>query len=71
MNLPTKNHWRNPSNICYIEEGLKYFIENYKKVNIDSIAFPKLGTNNGGLDWNDVKTVMEKYLKRADIDVYI
>jgi O-acetyl-ADP-ribose deacetylase (regulator of RNase III) len=71
MNFPTKNHWRNPSKMSYIEEGLKYFIENYKKVNIDSIAFPKLGTNNGGLDWNDVKTVMEKYLKRADIDVYI
>ncbi len=71
MNFPTKNHWRNPSKMKYIEEGLKYFVENYKKVNIDSIAFPKLGTDNGGLNWADVKTVMEKYLSGADIDVYI
>lgn len=37
----------------------------------ESIAFPKLGTNNGGLDWNVVKNLMEKYLSKLDIDVYI
>lgn len=71
LNFPTKNHWRNPSKINYIEEGLSYFVENYKKANIDSIAFPKLGTNNGGLDWKQVKIMMEKYLGKLEIDVYI
>lgn len=71
MNFPTKNHWRNPSKMSYIEEGLKYFVENYKKANIESIAFPKLGTSNGGLDWIEVKDMMERYLKEIDIDVYI
>lgn len=71
MNFPTKNHWRNPSKMNYIEEGLKYFVQNYKKANINSIAFPKLGTSNGGLDWLEVKPMMEKYLREIDIDVYI
>lgn len=71
MNFPTKGHWRFPSKIQWIEQGLKYFAENYKKRNIESIAFPKLGTNNGGLNWDDVKTLMERYLMDLDIKIYI
>ena len=71
MNFPTKLHWRYPSKLEWIEEGLKYFVNNYEKVNIESIAFPKLGTNNGGLDWNIVKQLMEQYLKDIKIPVYI
>lgn len=71
MNFATKNHWRYPSKIKWIEDGLKYFAENYKKRDIKSIAFPKLGTSNGGLDWNEVKLIMEKYLSDLDIPVYI
>ncbi|MBP7222332.1 MAG: macro domain-containing protein [Sedimentibacter sp.] len=71
MNFPTKNHWKAPSKINYIVDGLNYFVKNYERAKIDSIAFPKLGTNNGGLDWTEVKAVMEKYLNLVDIDVYI
>lgn len=72
LNFPTKNHWRAPSKIEWIEEGLKYFSLNYKKANINSIAFPKLGTSNGGLKWNIVKPIMEKYLGELDdIEVII
>lgn len=71
MNFPTKGHWRFPSKIQWIEEGLKYFAENYKKRDIESIAFPKLGTNNGGLNWEEVKILMEKYLTDLDINIYI
>lgn len=71
MNFPTKGHWRFQSKIQWIEQGLKYFAENYKKRDIESIAFPKLGTNNGGLNWDEVKPLMEKYLKNLDIEIYI
>ncbi|KGM99482.1 Appr-1-p processing protein [Clostridium novyi A str. 4570] len=72
LNFPTKNHWRAPSKIEWIEQGLKYFSLNYKKANIKSIAFPKLGTNNGGLRWEKVKVIMEKYLgELEDIDIII
>ena len=64
----TKEHWRNHSKIEWIERGLKRFIEDYKYWNITSIAFPKLGCNNGGLNWEkDVKPLMIKYLEPLDI----
>lgn len=71
MNFPTKGHWRFPSKLQWIEQGLKYFAENYKERNIQSIAFPKLGTSNGGLNWGEVKELMERYLKNLDMDIYI
>ena len=69
--FPTKQNWRNPSKIEYIEEGLFKFVSTYAEKNISSIAFPKLGCGNGELDWNDVRPIMEKYLKPLPIDVYI
>ena len=71
LNFPTKNHWRNPSKLEYIEKGLLFLINNYKKAGIASIAFPKLGAQNGKLDWDEVGPVMAKYLSQLDIDVYI
>lgn len=69
--FPTKKHWRNPSKIEYIESGLKKFVDNYERLGIESIAFPKLGCGNGNLDWEVVRPIMEKYLKRLPITVYI
>jgi|YelNatPaOPRAMG01_1025707.scaffolds.fasta_scaffold24052_4 O-acetyl-ADP-ribose deacetylase (regulator of RNase III) len=73
INFPTKNHWKYPSKIEYIELGLKYFTENYTKWGVKSIAFPELGTNAGGLKWEDVKKIMYKYLeqlKNIEIEIY-
>ncbi len=69
--FPTKENWRNPSKLEYIERGLINFVNSYAEKNISSIAFPKLGCGNGELDWNDVRPLMEKYLKPLPIDVYI
>lgn len=50
---------------------MQKFVEIYEKEGITSIAFPKLGCGNGGLDWAEVKPVMEKYLRGLLIDIYI
>ena len=71
LNFPTKKHWKNKSNLDWIESGLKYFRNNYDNVKMESVAFPKLGTNNGGLKWDDVKELMEQYLSDLNIDIYI
>lgn len=71
INFPTKWHFKYPSKLIWIEQGLQHFIKTYKQYGITSVAFPKLGTNNGGLNWEDVKRVMEKYLSNIDIDIYI
>lgn len=69
--FPTKQNWRNPSQLEYIEQGLLKFSQTYADKNISSIAFPKLGCGNGELDWKDVKPLMEKYLRPLPIDIYI
>lgn len=69
--FPTKEHWRNPSRIEYIEAGLAKFRRTYAEKGITSAAFPRLGCGNGELDWTDVQPVMEKYLKDLPIDIYI
>lgn len=69
--FPTKNHWLNLSELKWIEAGLQKFVENYERLNIKSIAFPKLGCGNGGLSWHDVKPVMEKYLEPLPIKIYV
>lgn len=71
VNFPTKWHFKYPSKLEWIESGLKDFAKTYKQYGIKNVAFPKLGTLNGGLDWSKVKTLMEKYLSNLDIPVYI
>ena len=69
--FPTKTSWRKKSELEYIEAGLIKFAKNWDKLGITSIAFPKLGCGLGGLEWNIVKPLMEKYLSRLPITVYI
>ena len=69
--FPTKENWRNPSRLEYIEKGLMKFVNTYADKNIYSIAFPRLGCGNGELAWEDVKPIMEKYLSPLPIDVII
>ncbi|WP_029084166.1 macro domain-containing protein [Bradyrhizobium sp. th.b2] len=71
LNFPTKKHWRNPSKIEWIESGLEKFSEKYASLGIKEISFPRLGCGNGGLDWADVRPVMEKHLKDLPIPVYV
>jgi len=71
LNFPTKKHWRYPSKIEYIESGLIKFIKNYESRGIREISFPRLGCGNGGLDWQDVKPLMEKLLGNLPIPIYI
>jgi O-acetyl-ADP-ribose deacetylase (regulator of RNase III) len=69
--FPTKENWRKPSKLEYIEKGLIKFVQTYADKSITSIAFPKLGCGNGELNWDDVRPLMENYLKNLPIDVYI
>jgi hypothetical protein len=72
LNFPTKRHWRSPSEVEYIEEGLKALTKSAIEMQLTDIAMPKLGCGNGGLDWDtQVKPIVEKYLKKAPINVSI
>ena len=71
LNFPTKKQWRKPSKLSYIEAGLQKLADQYEQRGIREIAFPRLGCGNGGLNWDDVRPLMERYLRSLPIPVYI
>ena len=71
LNFPTKFHWKYPSKYEYVEKGLQKFVDTYASHGITSVAFPLLGTNNGGLDKDVVKGMMVDYLSKCDIPIEI
>jgi len=72
LNFPTKRHWKQASLLEDVEEGLKYLASNYSDMGISSIALPPLGCGLGGLNWADVKNLINKYLGSIeDLDVYV
>jgi len=71
INFPTKKHWKQPSHYEYIELGLKALSEYIEYNNVKSIALPPLGCGNGGLDWNVVRPMIEKYLAPLNAEIYV
>ena len=71
INFPTKKHWREKSELSYINDGLQDLIAVIGKYHIQSLALPPLGCGNGGLDWYDVKPLIERYLGPVSCDVYV
>ena len=67
--VPTKNHWRNPSKYEWIEESLIRIAKNADK--FKSIALAPLGCGHGGLNWDKVKTMIERHLGMLDNNIEI
>jgi O-acetyl-ADP-ribose deacetylase (regulator of RNase III) len=66
INFPTKQHWRYPSKMEWIESGLDDLISVIVSNGIRSVALPPLGAGNGGLEWTDVREVIVNKLKDLD-----
>jgi O-acetyl-ADP-ribose deacetylase (regulator of RNase III) len=62
FNLATKKHWRAPSRIEYIKSGLKALTAELKQRNVRSVAVPPLGCGLGGLNWGEVRVLIEQAL---------
>lgn len=63
INFPTKNHWRNPSEYEYVENGLIWLSKYLEDKQGLTITLPALGCGHGGLDWRKVKRLIIKYLE--------
>ena len=59
INFPTKKHWRHPSRKEWIESGLQDLVRVIRERGIRSLALPPLGCGNGGLEWEEVRPLME------------
>lgn len=71
INFPTKGHWKQNSKIEDISNGLDDLITIIEKYSIKSIAIPPLGSGLGGLDWNQVKKLIEEKLKNINCTIIL
>jgi len=72
INFPTKKHWRHPSKLEWIVDGLSDLKAVIERNGIRAIAIPPLGAGNGGLDWSLVKPKIEEVLGNLeDVDVLV
>lgn len=63
--FPTKADWRNPSQLSWIREGLIRLATQpchtpWRK-QTRNIHIPKLGCGLGGLEWSDVRKIIEQF----------
>lgn len=72
LNITTKNHWKYPSKIEWIESALEQLVSEYRQKRIASLAVPLLGAQSGKLNIVEVKKLMRSYLQDlTDIDIEV
>jgi O-acetyl-ADP-ribose deacetylase (regulator of RNase III) len=72
INFPTKRHWRDKSKIEDIQTGLKALVAEVQQLGITSIAIPAFGCGNGGLDWLEVKPLIESaFVELPEVKVVV
>jgi O-acetyl-ADP-ribose deacetylase (regulator of RNase III) len=72
IHFPTKKHWRDPSRLEWIREGLVDFVRVIHQAGIQSVALPALGCGNGGLKWADVRSEIEATLgSLQDVEITV
>lgn len=69
INFPTKRHWKHPSHPHYIQLGLQDLHMTIPGLGIQSIAIPPLGCGLGGLDWSEIRPLIESELDDLPIDI--
>ena len=72
VNFPTKKHWRHPSKMEWIVDGLQDLKRFILEEHVKSIAIPPLGAGNGGLSWPAVREQIELALSDLhDVEILI
>ena len=64
VHFPTKLHWRNPSQLDWIETGLTAMYDALRQTPVQSVALPALGAGLGGLPWPQVRTAIKSAAAR-------
>jgi len=62
ISFPTKNHWKNKSEVSLIKRSCLELNDIIEQNNLDAVYLPKPGCSNGGLNWEFVKKQIENIL---------
>jgi O-acetyl-ADP-ribose deacetylase (regulator of RNase III) len=69
VNFPTKQHWRDPSRLEWVQTGLQDLRRFLLTQDVKSVALPALGAGLGGLSWPVVRAEIEAAL--GDLDTMV
>ena len=69
--LATKDDWRYPSRLDWLDAGLRYTVNHLADNGITSLAVPALGCGEGGLNWRDVAHLLYHYFDPVDTEVVL
>ena len=70
LNVATKDHWRNPSQLVWIEQILHALYTTYAATD-DMIAMPLLGCGLGGLNPETVKLLIHRFFSDVSVQVLV
>lgn len=60
-NVATKDHWRDPSKLEWVDRGLEKLAGAMQSRDLRSVAVPMLGAGLGGLEWKDVRQCVDRH----------
>jgi O-acetyl-ADP-ribose deacetylase (regulator of RNase III) len=69
INFPTKEHWRAPSRLADLDQGLAWLAAHAADWPLGSLAVPALGAGLGGLSWEQVGPVLYRHLHGLGVPV--
>jgi O-acetyl-ADP-ribose deacetylase (regulator of RNase III) len=68
--MATKDHWRDPSRLAWVEAALDDLARRATERGVRSIALPPPGCGNGGLDWRIVEPLVLDKLRAFDLTIH-
>ena len=71
INMATKDHWRGKTRIEWVEAGLRNLSSLLTKGDFTKVAMPRPGCGLGGLNWEDVRPLVEQHLGDLECEVTI
>jgi len=71
INIATKNHWRGKTRIEWVDEALQNLASLLSREEFQTVAMPRPGCGLGGLDWGDVRPLVETHLGNLECRITI
>jgi O-acetyl-ADP-ribose deacetylase (regulator of RNase III) len=67
----TKDHYQQVSRLEWIKGILERIVQHYERLDMQSLALPRLGCGEGKLPWSRVGPLMARYLRRLPCEVWL
>ena len=67
----TENSNPGKASIIHVNHALRNLVKMIEKERLDSVALPRLATGVGGLNWEEVREVIYRYLGGLDAHIYL